>query len=222
MGLLARFGQVIRAHWTNWGQEINDPEKLLTEMTSQMELELIEMRRALAEAIATNKSTERQLAGQQVAAQKWYERAQLAIDKGHETLAREALEHRQSYQHHIQILEQSLEEQRQIIRRLKGDLQTLERKYSEVKTKKDLFLARLKSAAAAQKLQDLMGNIDHLSASSLFERIENRILELEALSNLNNLTNDPLEQKFARLEDQKGIEATLSQLKAQRRSLPPS
>jgi phage shock protein A len=91
-----------------------------------------------------------------------------------------------------------------------------------VKTKKDLFLARLKSAAAAQKLQDLMGNIDHLSASSLFERIENRILELEALSNLNNLTNDPLEQKFARLEDQKGIEATLSQLKAQRRSLPPS
>jgi phage shock protein A len=187
-----------------------------------MELELIEMRRALAEAIATHKSSERQLAAQQIAAQKWYERAQLAIDKGNENLAREALEHRQAYQHHIQVLEQSLAEHQPVIRRLKGDLQTLERKYSEVKAKKSLYLARLKSAAAAQKLQEMMGGMDHLSVSSLFERLENKVLELEAQSDLTSFINDPLEQKFATLEDQKGIEATLNQLKAQRRSLPPS
>ena len=222
MSLLTRFRQVIRAQWKSLGQESQDPEKLLTEMTTQMELELIEMRRALAEAIATHKSSERQLAAQQIAAQKWYERAQLAIDKGNENLAREALEHRQSYQHHIQVLEQSLAEHQPVIRRLKGDLQTLERKYSEVKAKKSLYLTRLKSAAAAQKLQEMMGGMDHLSASSLFERLENKVLELEAQSDLTSFINDPLEQKFATLEDQKGIEATLNQLKAQRRSLPPS
>ena len=160
MSLLTRFRQVIRAQWTSLGQESQDPEKLLTEMTTQMELELIEMRRALAEAIATHKSSERQLAAQQIAAQKWYERAQLAIDKGNENLAREALEHRQAYQHHIQVLEQSLAEHQPVIRRLKGDLQTLERKYSEVKAKKSLYLARLKSAAAAQKLQEMMGGME--------------------------------------------------------------
>ena len=222
MSLLTRFRQVIRAQWTSLGQESQDPEKLLTEMTTQMELELIEMRRALAEAIATHKSSERQLAAQQMAAQKWYERAQLVIDKGNENLAREALEHRQAYQHHIQVLEQSLTEHQPVIRRLKDDLQTLERKYSEVKAKKSLYLARLKSAAAAQKLQEMMGSMDNLSASSLFERLENKVLELEAQSALTSFVNDPLEQKFATLEDQKGIEATLNQLKAQRRSLPPS
>jgi len=222
MSLLTRFRQVIRAQWTSLGQESQDPEKLLTEMTTQMELELIEMRRALAEAIATHKSSERQLAAQQMAAQKWYERAQLVIDKGNENLAREALEHRQAYQHHIQVLEQSLTEHQPVIRRLKYDLQTLERKYSEVKAKKSLYLARLKSAAAAQKLQEMMGSMDNLSASSLFERLENKVLELEAQSALTSFVNDPLEQKFATLEDQKGIEATLNQLKAQRRSLPPS
>lgn len=222
MSLLTRFRQVIRAQWTSLGQESQDPEKLLTEMTTQMELELIEMRRALAEAIATHKSSERQLAAQQMAAQKWYERAQLAIDKGNENLAREALEHRQAYQHHIRVLEQSLTEHHSVIRRLKGDLQTLERKYSEVKAKKSLYLARLKSATAAQKLQEMMGSMDNLSASSLFERLENKVLELEAQSALTSFVNDPLEQKFATLEDQKGIEATLNQLKAQRRSLPPS
>jgi len=222
MSLLTRFRQVIRAQWTSLGQESQDPEKLLTEMTTQMELELIEMRRALAEAIATHKSSERQLAAQQMAAQKWYERAQLVIDKGNENLAREALEHRQSYQHHIQVLEQYLTEHQPVIRRLKDDLQTLERKYSEIKAKKSLYLARLKSAAAAQKLQEMMGSMDNLSASSLFERLENKVLELEAQSALTSFVNDPLEQKFATLEDQKGIEATLNQLKAQRRSLPPS
>lgn len=222
MSLLTRFRQVIRAQWTSLGQESQDPEKLLTEMTAQMELELIEMRRALAEAIATHKSSERQLAAQQMAAQKWYERAQLAIDKGNENLAREALEHRQAYQHHIQVLEKSLTEHQPVIRRLKDDLQTLERKYSEVKTKKSLYLARLKSATAAQKLQEMMGSMDNLSASSLFERLENKVLELEAQSDLSSFVNDPLEQKFATLEDQKGIEATLNQLKAQRRPLPPS
>lgn len=222
MSLLTRFRQVIRAQWTSLGQESQDPEKLLTEMTAQMELELIEMRRALAEAIATYKSSERQLAAQQMAAQKWYERAQLAIDKDNENLAREALEHRQAYQHHIRALEQSLAEHQPVIQRLKGDLQTLERKYSEVKAKKSLYLARLKSATAAQKLQEMMGSMDNLSASSLFERLENKVLELEAQSDLTALVHDPLEQKFATLEDQKGIEATLNQLKAQRRPLPPS
>lgn len=222
MSLLTRFRQVIRAQWTSLGQESQDPEKLLTEITAQMELELIEMRRALAEAIATHKSSERQLAAQQMAAQKWYERAQLAIDKGNENLAREALEHRQAYQHPIRALEQSLAEHQPVIQRLKGDLQTLERKYSEVKAKKSLYLARLKSATAAQKLQEMMGSMDNLSASSLFERLENKVLELEAQSTLTAFVRDPLEQKFATLEDQKGIEATLNQLKAQRRSLPPS
>ena len=56
MGLLDRIGRVIRAQINSLGNEAQDPEKLLEEMTAQMELELIEMRRALAEAIATHKS----------------------------------------------------------------------------------------------------------------------------------------------------------------------
>lgn len=222
MGLLDRIGRVIRAQINSLGTEAKDPEQLLEEMTSQMELELIEMRRALAEAIATHKSMERQLAAHRLNAQKWYERAQLAIDKGNETLAKEALSNRQTYLGHAQAIESHLNEHSQSIQKIKQELQTLERKFSEVRAKKSLYLARLKSAVAAQKLQEIMGNFDHASASSLFERLETKILELEAENELFIPASDPLEKQFTHLESDRLVQSELEQLKAQRRKLPPT
>ena len=85
MGWLERVGRVVRGHLDNLVNEAEDPEKLLDEAISKMEQELIAMRRALAEAIATHKSAERQLSRYEKAAATWYERAQLAMAKGGES-----------------------------------------------------------------------------------------------------------------------------------------
>ena len=221
MELFNRVGRVLKSQLTYWQQEQEAPEQLLERLLGEMELELIEMRRAMAEAIATFKSTERQREAQKLIAQRWYDRAQGALDEGNEDLAREALNHRQSYQMHTESLGKSLEEQRSVIERVRGELQKLERKYIDLKTKKSLYLARLKSAIAAQKIEEIAGNLDNATASSLFERIETKILELEAERELLNPPPSALDKKFEQWEDQKAVEATLAAMKA-RQKLPPS
>lgn len=186
MELFNRVGRVLKSQLTHWQQQQEAPEDLLERLLGEMELELIELRRALAQTIATFKSTERQRDAQQLIAQRWYEKAQAALDRGNEQLAREALGQRQSYQSHTEALGKSLGEQRALVEQVRGQLQKLERKYLELKSQKNLYLARLKSAIAAQKIEEIAGNLDNASASSLFERIETKILELEAERELLN------------------------------------
>ncbi|QHV01535.1 PspA/IM30 family protein [Synechocystis sp. CACIAM 05] len=220
MELFNRVGRVLKSQLTHWQQQQEAPEDLLERLLGEMELELIELRRALAQTIATFKSTERQRDAQQLIAQRWYEKAQAALDRGNEQLAREALGQRQSYQSHTEALGKSLGEQRALVEQVRGQLQKLERKYLELKSQKSLYLARLKSAIAAQKIEEIAGNLDNASASSLFERIETKILELEAERELLNSPPSPLDKKFEQWEEQQAVEATLAAMKA-RRSLPP-
>ncbi|MBD2654759.1 MULTISPECIES: PspA/IM30 family protein [Synechocystis] len=221
MELFNRVGRVLKAQLTHWQQQQEAPEELLERLLGEMELELIELRRALAQTIATFKSTERQRDAQKLIAQRWYEKAQAALDGGNEALARDALGQRQSYQSHTEALEKSLGEQRAVVEQVRGQLQKLERKYLELKSQKSLYLARLKSAIAAQKIEEIAGNLDNASASSLFERIETKILELEAERELLNPPPSPLDKKFEQWEEQQAVEATLAAMKA-RRPLPPS
>lgn len=223
MEWLERISRVVRSQINSLIQEEEDPEKVLETAIANMEQELIIMRQALAEAIATYKSAQRQLAHHHKAAQKWYERAQMAIDKGNEPLAREALVNRQSYQIQAQEIENQLKQHNQIVEKVKQDLRTLERKYAEAKAKKSLYLARLRSAMASQKLQAIVGNLNSGSASNVFEQIESRILELEAESELTqSLSADPLEKEFMALENNKTIDAEIANLKAKKLTSPPS
>ncbi|MEA5512109.1 PspA/IM30 family protein [Crocosphaera sp. UHCC 0190] len=222
MEWLERVSRAVRAQINSLVQEAEDPEKLLEEAIAQMEQELIAMRRALAEAIATHKSAERQLARYEAAASKWYERAELALEKGNEVLAREALVNRQSYQQQAQTIQNQLGQQTQIIQKVKQDLRQLEQKYSEAKAKKSLYLARLRSAMASQKLNEVMGNFVPGSSDNLFEKIDARILELEAQSELMGHLGDPLEKQFTELEGNKNIEADLANLKAKKLKSSPS
>lgn len=217
MGLFDLMGRLLRSQFNHFHQQLEDPEFLLDEITTQMELELIELRRALAEAIAVSKSTERQGLAQQSAVQRWHERAQRALDKNNEALAREALQHWQSYQTQEKHVAQALGEQQQVIDRIRTDLLTLEQKYYAIKSQKSLYLARFKAAIAAQKLAEITSQGHPQSASHLFEQIELKILELEAQGELAARPPDPLEPQFRRLEEQ-SIEQTLAQLKTQKQS----
>ncbi|ACB53950.1 putative protein PspA/IM30 [Crocosphaera subtropica ATCC 51142] len=214
MGWLERVSRVVRGHLNSLVHEAEDPEKLLDDAIAHMEQELIAMRRALAEAIATHKSAERQLSRYEKAGQTWYERAEFAMSKGNETLAREALVKRQSYQQQANSIQTQLIEQNEIIERLKNELRNIEHKEREAKTKKNLYLARLRSAMASQKLHEVLGNFDPYNSNNLFERIDQQILELETQSAVMGKIPDPLETKFMELENNKKVEKEIAKLKA--------
>ncbi|MGK7931907.1 MAG: PspA/IM30 family protein [Microcystaceae cyanobacterium] len=213
MGLLKRIGGMIRSQINGFVSEAEDPEQVLEETVAAMEQEVIEMRRALAAAIATHKRTERQVTKYQTSSQKWYERAQMAVEKGNEVLARDALMRRQSYQSNLQILADQMTEQRNVIQKIKTNLLDLEKKYMDARAKKNLYIARLRSAAAHEKFQSFMDDLHPNSTAKAFEQIEAKIIELEAKS---SALADPLEEKFLSLEDNQKVDQQLEVMKQKR------
>ncbi|HEY9823775.1 MAG TPA: PspA/IM30 family protein [Candidatus Sericytochromatia bacterium] len=229
MGLIDRILRVIRANLNSLVGNAEDPEKILEQAVEDMQQDLIQLRQAVAQAIATQKRTERQASQAQSTADEWYNRAQLALSKGDENLAREALTRRKTYQETAQAMEAQLSQQSGVVTKLKENMRTLESKISEAKTKKDLYIARARSAQASQKIQEMLGNVSTGSAMGAFERMEEKVMQLEAQSEaLEELGSNELEKKFAALEGGGDIDSELAALKAsmttntEAAKLPPS
>lgn len=216
MGLFDRISRVIRANLNSLVGQAEDPEKILEQTVLDMQEDLIQLRQAVAQAIATQKRTERQCSQAQSTAEEWYRRAQLALQKGDDHLAREALTRRKSYQETADSMKGQLEQQSSVVAKLKQNMLTLESKISEAKTKKDLYIARARSAKASQQLNDMLGRVGTGSAMSAFERMEEKVLQLEAQSEaIAELGADDLEKRFAHLESGDSVDDELAAMKAQ-------
>ena len=217
MGLLDRVGRVIKATISSIIGNVEDPEKILEQTVMDMEDDLIRLRQAVAQAIATQKRTERQTGQAKHTAKEWHRRAQLALEKGNEDMAREALTRRKSYLDTAHVLDQQIEQQRDVVKQLKQNMLTLERKLSEAKTKKDMYIARARSAQASQQLNEMLGGIGTNRSMAAFDRMAEKVQELEAQSEavaeLNSSTD--LDQRFAALEGDGDVDAELAALKAQ-------
>ncbi|HAJ58911.1 MAG TPA: phage shock protein A [Cyanobacteria bacterium UBA8543] len=215
MGLIDRIMRLIRANLNSLIGQAEDPEKVLEQTVDEMQQDLITLRQAVAQAIATQKRTERQASLAESTAQEWYNRAQLALSHGDENLAREALARRKSYQETAKVMRTQLTQEAGIVTKLKENMRALESKISEAKTKKDLYIARARSAQASQKINQMLGNVGTGSALSAFERMEEKVLQLEAQSEaLQELGTDELEKRYAALEAGSEIDTELAAMKA--------
>ena len=216
MGLIDRILRVIRANLNDLVGQAEDPEKILEQTVAQMQEDLVQLRQAVAQTIATQKRTERQAHQAQSTADEWYRRAQLALQQGNDALAREALTKRKSYQETATAMTAQLDQQNTVVVRLKKDMQALESKIAEAKTKKDMYIARARSASASARLNETLGGINTKNSLSAFERMEEKVLQLEAQSQaIAELGTDDLQKKFSALESNNNIDAELAQMKAQ-------
>lgn len=215
MGLIDRVSRVIRAWMNSLVDQVEDPEKILEQTVIEMQDDLIKLRQAVAQAIATQKRTERQQEQAEVTAKEWYQRAQLALQKGDENLAREALTRRATYQETANALRSQLDQQSGIVVQMKQNMVVLENKLAEAKTKKDMYIARARSAKASEKLNEMLGQTSNSGAMAAFDRMEQRVLDLEARSQaIAELSQNTVEQQFASLESG-DVDAELAALKAQ-------
>lgn len=181
-----------------------------------MQEDLIQLRQAVARAIATQKRTEQQYNKNQTEANNWQQRAQLALSKGDEVLAREALTRKKSNAEAATSQRTMLDQQNGQVETLKRNLIALESKISEAKTKKDMLKARASAAKANEQLQNTVGRLGTGSAMGAFERMEDKVLEMEARSQAAyELTGNDLEQQFAMLESGTDVDDELASMKAQ-------
>ncbi|BAY89151.1 MULTISPECIES: PspA/IM30 family protein [unclassified Tolypothrix] len=216
MEVMKRILRVFRANLNSLIGSTEDPEKVLEQTVLEMQENLMQLRRGVAQAIAIQKRTERQAAAADSTAEEWYRRAQLALQQGNEPLAKEALTKRRVYQETAKTLSEQRLEQNTLVDKLKQDMRTLELKISEAKTKKDMFIARARSAEASAKLQEMLNGVSSTSSLNAFERMEDKVLQIEAQSEaIAQLGGDDLQKKFASLESSNDIDAELAAMKMQ-------
>lgn len=216
MGLFDRLSRVVRANLNDLVSKAEDPEKILEQAIIDMQEDLVQLRQAVARSIATQKRTEQQYNKNQTEANNWHNRAQLALQKGDENLAREALQRKKTLTETAATLKTQLDQQVTQVDTLKRNLIALESKISEAKTKKDMLKSRAAAAKANEQLQSTIGRLGTGSAMGAFERMEEKVLEMEARSQAaDQLVGNDLEQQFALLESGSDVDDELARMKAE-------
>ena len=214
MGLFDRVSRVVRSNLNAAVSSAEDPEKILDQAIVDMQEDLVQMRQAVAQAIASQKRVEMQANKAQTGATQWQQRAQLALQKGDENLAREALVRKKTQAETASALKAQLEQQSGSVDTLKRQLIALESKISEAKTKKDMLKARASAAKANEQLQKSVGTLGTSSAMSAFERMEDKVMQMEASGQAAaELAGANLESQFAKLEAGGDVDYELEAMK---------
>ncbi|CAA0814512.1 Membrane-associated protein VIPP1- chloroplastic [Striga hermonthica] len=201
MSLFDRFARVVKSYANALISTFEDPEKILDQAVLEMNEDLIKLRQATARVLASQKQLENRYKAAQQASEDWYRRAQLALGKGDEDLAREALTRRKSYSDNANAMKAQIDQQKAVVDNLVNNTRLLESKIQEAKSKKDTLKARAQSAKTATKVNEMLGNVNTSSSLSAFEKMEEKVMAMESEAEaLNQLTSDDLEGKFALLE----------------------
>jgi phage shock protein A len=188
MGFFDRLSRLLRANLNDLVSKAEDPAKILDQSVADKQAE--------------------------AQARTWYERAELALKKGEEDLAREALSRRKTYTDTATALNNQLSNQAGQVETLKKSLVALESKIAEAKTKKDMLKARASAAEAQEKIQSAVSNLGTNSSMAAFEQMEEKVLAMEASSQaMAELAGADLESQFASLEGGNDVDDELAALK---------
>jgi phage shock protein A len=187
---------------------------MLEQTVNEMQEDLIKMRQASAQVMASQKQLENKYKQAQATADDWYRRAQLALQKGDEELAREALKRRQTYQGNADSMAAQVAQQKDAVDKLIASTRLLETKMAEARSKKDTLKARAASAKTSKRVNEMVGSLSTSSALGAFERMEEKVLAMESEADaVAQLTApDAVSDAFLSLESG-GVEDELASMK---------
>mmetsp|Transcript_509 Transcript_509/g.916 ORF Transcript_509/g.916 Transcript_509/m.916 type:complete len:300 (+) Transcript_509:183-1082(+) len=180
MNLFDRFTRVAKSNINNVLKSLEDPEKIMNQALEDMQTDLVKVRQSYAEITATQRRLLKQKEQAEALAEDWYKRAQLALSKGEEALAKEALTRRQQQLETAEGLQIQIDMQAQAVDKLYEGMQALEAKILESKSKKEQMVARARTAQSTQKVNDMLGGITGQTSMDAFKRMEEKVEALEA------------------------------------------
>lgn len=206
MGFLKRVTRVFKSNLNTILNRAEDSEKMLNQLISDMNHELVETKKNVASAIADEKKLERQTQNAETQIQEWEEKARKALNAGKEDLAKEALLRKQEQEKIAQQYREQWEAQHESVEKLKKSLRQFQQKIEEAQRKKNLLIARSRRVETQQKLQSTMHKYENSSAFATFDRItreiEDKESQTEAMEQVEQWSEneDTLEKEFEALE----------------------
>jgi len=214
MGIFTRFRDIISSNISAMLDKAEDPEKLIRLMIREMEDTLVEIKTACAGVMAGGKKIKRQLEGLGARVQYWEEKAELAVNKSRDDLAREALIEKRKFNRRMETLENDLAEHDLLIEQYQDDIRQLEEKLKSARDKQRMLVQRHIHAQKKMQAQEELRRIDSSETVMKFDELENRIERMEAEADLINYgKKTSLEEELERLSVDEEIENELRALK---------
>lgn len=212
--LLERVTSLVKANVNDMLDKAEDPEKMIKQYLIDMHNQLIQVKTQVAAAMADEQKLYQRYLDAQNQATDWQHKAELAVQKGQDDLAKEALGRRNSFQETADGFKAQYDEQKKEVDILKSSLQQLEGKIQEAETKKDLLIARSHVADTQNLVHATTDKLNDGSAFDGFDRMEDKVRQKEAMAQASaELERDPLEDKFAALEKNDDLDRQLAELK---------
>jgi phage shock protein A len=220
MSLLDRVSTLLRANLNDLVEKAEDPEKLLKQIVLDMENQLMQVKTQVAIAIADQHLLEKKRKDHEEQSAEWSRKAELAVEKDNDDLARAAIERALSHDQLMQGFTSQAEDQKHEADNLRQALRKLEQKLSETRAHSEMLIAehrRARVVGRATKVRQAVG----AGQDNAVERLQSRvhITSAENAATAEVMVSESLEDKFKALENQDRVELLLAEIK-QKRALP--
>ena len=220
MGIFSRLSDIINSNINSMLDKAEDPEKIARLIIQEMEDCLVEVRSAAARSMADKKEYDRDIVQLEQTRLDWTAKAELAVEKGREDLARGALSAKQRAEREIDSRRQALKAIEEVSVRRQDDLEKLQAKLDEAKTKHRALVVRREAAEQriAMRSRIEVNKVDE--AMRRYGQIERKVDEMEAYADLINVGDRSLEAQFQELAAEESIEKELAEIKRRRGGSP--
>jgi phage shock protein A len=218
MSLLERVATLIRANLNDLVDRAEDPEKMIKQIILDMHNQFIQVKTQVAIALADLHLLEKKKQEYEVGNLEWTRKAELAVEKQRDDLARGALERAMSLSQLAKSFDEQIGDQRTQVDLLKNALRDLDRKIAEAQAKSDLLIAQHRRSRAVSRAADANFKAASRSKTGTFDRLKTTIQREEAIGQAKaELSSQDIEEKFASLEKEEEIERLLREIKAKAR-----
>ena len=217
MALLERVSTLVRANLNDLIDKAEHPEKMIKQVIIDMENQLLQVKTQVAISMADHHLLQKKQSEQADKAAEWMRKAELAVDKGQDDLARAALERYQSFTKMAEGYTQQVTDQKQQVDSLRRALEQLEQKLIEARQKSDVLIAQHRRARALERATDAQLVMTGTGPAAGFDRMQRKVMHSEAASQAKSeLVSDDVERRFEAMEKEDEIGRLLGALKARR------
>ena len=215
MALLERVATLVRANLNDLIDQAEEPEKMIKQVILDMQNQLLQVKTQVAIAIADQHLLEKKHKENADKVAEWMRKAELAVDKKEDDLARASLLRVESYRELSENFTQQVADQKAQVENLKTALRQLEQKLAEAEAKADVLVAQQRRARAVGKASDARMASGDGSKAAAFDRMKRKVAHSEAMSQAKSeIAADNIEDRLAALEKQNRIEQLLVELKS--------
>ncbi|RUO80629.1 phage shock protein PspA [Idiomarina tyrosinivorans] len=218
MGIFSRFSDIVNSNINSLLDKAEDPEKMVRLIIQEMEDTLVEVRSTSARLLAEKKEFERRQTRLQQEVKDWEDKAELALSKAREDLARAALVEKQQAEQAVRQLQDEQQRIDDSLGKMNDEIAQLQEKLADAKARQKAIVMRQRAASSRLEVKKQVDSSKVDDAMYRFERYESKIDDLEAQVDAYDLGKKSLRDEFAELENEGKVEDELSALKARMKS----